>query len=209
MLNTILYKDILVKNKLTNEKALLELIYFLTSNVSKLISYNSLTKVIGVNNATTVKNYLNYIEKTYLIFLVNKFDYSVKKQIQNPKKIYFIDTAFASNISFSFSENKGRILENIVFLELKRRGLEVYYHKNKFECDFIIHFKNEIQQAIQVSVSLTNTTTKEREIQGLIEAMEIYNLQSGLIITEDEDEIINYKNNEIHIKPVWKWLLEK
>ena len=88
---SIIYRDVMVRNGLTNEKEILELVHFVASNTSKLFSYNSLTKVIGVKNATTVKSYLSFLENTYLLFLVNKYDFSVKKQIQNPKKIYFID----------------------------------------------------------------------------------------------------------------------
>lgn len=205
----ILYRDVLVRNNLSNENEFRELTYFIAGNIAKLFSYSSLAKIINVKHTQTIKHYLQYLQNSYLIFLVSKYDHSIKKQIQNPKKIYFIDTALASIINFSFSENKGRILENIVFLELKRRSLDVYYHKNKYECDFVIHEKMRIVQAIQVSVSLFDAKTKEREIRGLFEAMETYNLQTGIIITEDEEEIIDYKNKQIEIKPIWKWLLEK
>ena len=204
----ILYRDVLVRNNLSSETEFRELTYFITGNIAKLFSYNSLSKVINVKHTQTVKRYLKFLQDSYLIFLVNKYNFSIKKQIQNPKKIYFIDAALASSISFSFSENKGRILENIVFLELKRRGLEIYYHKNKYECDFVIHKRMEIVEAIQVSISLFETKTREREIRGLFEAMENYNLQTGIIITEDEEETIHYENKKIEIKPIYKWLLK-
>ncbi|NPA67740.1 MAG: ATP-binding protein [Chlorobi bacterium] len=204
---SIIYRDVLVKNKLTGEKQILELVHYLVSNVSALISYNGLTKVIGVKNATTVKEYLHFLQNTYLIFLVNKFDYSLKKQIQNPKKVYFIDNALADVIGFYFTENKGHVLENTVFIELKRRAKEVFYHRNKKECDFIITEKRKVVQAVQVAVSLFDEDTEKREIEGLYEAMEMFDLSEGLIITEDERRTVEYKGKKIKIIPVWEWML--
>ncbi len=114
-----------------------------------------------VKNATTVKNYLSFLENTYLIFLVSKYDFSIKKQIQNPKKIYFIELGIVRELGFHHSEDNGRLLENLVFIELKRRGKEIYYHAQKHECDFLIKEKNRIVEAIQVSWSIHNPTTRE------------------------------------------------
>jgi predicted AAA+ superfamily ATPase len=204
---SILYRDVLVRNNLTNEKELLELVYYLISNTSKLISYNSLTKVIGVKSATTIKNYLEYLQSTYLVFFITKFDFSVKKQIQNPKKIYFIDIALTKELGFHFSENRGRLLENLVFIELRRREKDIFYHKQKYECDFIIRKGISIIDAIQVSKSLYDNEVREREIRGLIEALEAYKLNIGILLTEYEEDSIKIKDKEIKVLPVWKWLL--
>ncbi|MCK5137784.1 MAG: ATP-binding protein [Bacteroidales bacterium] len=204
---SILYRDIMVRNNLTNEREILELVYYLASNVSKLSSFNSLAKIVGISNASTIKNYLTFFQNSYLIFHVNKFDYSLKKQIQNPKKIYFIDLALVNRLGFSFSDNRGRTLENLVFLELKRRGKNIYYHRQKTECDFIIKELNKINQAIQVSASLYEKNTYDRELKGLKETMEYYKLDSGLIITENEEDSIEFSGKQITIKPAWKWLL--
>jgi uncharacterized protein len=205
---SILYRDVIVRNGLTNEKELLELIYFLASNVTKLASYNSLAKVIGVKNATTVKNYLEYIQNTYLIFAINKYDFSLKSQIQNPKKFYFIDNALVKELGFFTSDDKGRLLENLVFIELKRRAREVYYHKSTKECDFVIKEKNKIIEAIQVCWSVYNPETKAREIAGLSDALNSYGLIKGTILTDSEEDNLKVNGFEIEIKPVWKWLLE-
>ena len=204
---SILYRDIMVRNNLTNEREMLELIYYLASNVSELSSFNSLAKTVGISNASTIKNYLTFFQNSYLVFNVTKFDYSLKKQIQNPKKIYFIDLALVSRLGFSFSDNRGRMLENLVFLELKRQGKSIYYHRQKSECDFLIKEINKINQAIQVTVSLSEKNTYDRELKGLREAMESYNLDSGLILTENEEDLIEYSGKKITIKPAWKWLL--
>lgn len=206
---SILYRDVMVRNGLTNEKELLELVHFMASNTSRLFSYNSLAKVIGVRNATTVKNYLNFLQNTYLIFMVNKYDASLKKQLHNPKKGYFIDIGLVREIGFFNSEDNGRLLENLVFIELKRRDKEVYYHYGKKECDFVIMKKNRIVEAIQVSWSVYNSDTRKREVNGLIEALDCYGLDEGLILTDSEEDLLEQDGCRITIKPVWKWILFK
>ncbi len=207
LFESIIYRDVMVRNSITNEKEILELIHFLASNTSKLITYNSLTKIIGVKNATTVKNYLGFLENSYLLFAVNKFDYSLKKQILSPKKIYLIDLALTREIGFHSSEDNGRLLENLVYIELKRRGKQVYYHSRKYECDFVMKEKNRIMEAIQVSWSVYDQTTKERELTGLLDALNTYDLQEGIILTEDEEDEMMIMGKKVKILPTWKWLL--
>jgi hypothetical protein len=205
---SIVYKDVLVRNNLTNEKEMLQLVYFLASNAAKLSTNKSLAGIIGVKNPTTVRNYIDFIENTYLIFQISRFDFSLKSQILNPKKTYFVDNALILKLGFNFSQNRGRLLENLVFIELKRKGSEVYYHQNKTECDFVIRNGFNIAGAIQVCDSFENETTKQREIKGLLDAMQSYNLKSGLILTIDSEETIQIGECQIQILPAWKWLLE-
>ena len=146
--------------------------------------------------------------QSYLFFYLKKFDYSIKKQTLNSKKVYVIDQAFATRIGFDFSANKGRILENIVFLELKRRAMNVFYYSNKKVCDFVIKEGLKITHAIQVCYDL-NIENEKREKAGLLEAMKKYELNSGLILTYDQEDEIQIDNCEVKITPVWKWLLGK
>jgi len=204
---SILYKDVLVRNKLTNEKELLQLVYFLASNVAKPTTNKSLAGIVGVKNPTTIRNYLEFVENTYLIYQITKFDFSLKAQLINPKKTYFVDNALILKLGFNFTQNSGRLLENLVFIELKRRSLEVYYHQGKGECDFVIRTGFNIDQAIQVCYTFDSDVTKQREINGVLEAMQTYNLREGLILTSDYEEIITLGDHIINILPVWKWLL--
>jgi predicted AAA+ superfamily ATPase len=203
----IVYRDIMVRNNITNERQIIELTHYLASTVSTLSSFNSLRKIIGVKNAGTVASYIQYISDTYLLFQIQKFDYSLKKQIQNPKKTYFIDTAIVQKISFSFSENVGRLLENIVFIELKRRNKQVFYHSQKYECDFVILEGTVITEAIQVSYSIEDEQTKQREIRGVRDAMESYSLTHGTILTMHTEGSIHEAWGSVEIVPVWKWLV--
>ena len=198
----------MVRNHLTNERELLELVNYLASNISRLASYNALAKIVGVKNATTIKNYLGFLQNTYLLFLVSKYDYALKKQLQNSKKVYFIDNALVNRLGFSFSGEKGRMLENLIFIELKRKDKEVYYHNDRFECDFVIKNGIHITEAIQVCHTFDLPDTREREIKGLIDAMQCYGLKEGMIITNDMDEHVSIDGFKIEIIPAWKWLVK-
>ena len=202
----ILYRDIISRYRLTQVKEIKQIGLYFASNISKLFSYSTLMDISGVKSASSIKDYLYYYEQTYLWFYLKKFDYSLKKQIMNPKKVYGIDSAFVHRLGFSFSENKGRILENIVFLDLLRQGKEVFYHTGKKECDFVIKKGLKIVEAIQVTYSL-NDSNFEREISGLQEAMEYYRLGKGTILCFDTIESSKPIPNGIEVQAVWKWLL--
>jgi uncharacterized protein len=204
----ILIKDLLVRLQIRDSKDFRDLSLYLLSNISRKMSYNNLKNVLGFSNTSKVKNYVEFLEEAYLFFTLKKYDPSLKKQIVSSRKVYSIDTGLIKAVSFMFSENTGPLLENIVFLELKRRSQEIYYHEDKKECDFLVKNKEKIVQAIQVTVSITDPNTEKREIDGLKEAMEMYNLKEGYIITKDAEKTINLEGRTIHIKPIIPWLLE-
>ncbi|MFW6285754.1 MAG: ATP-binding protein [Nanoarchaeota archaeon] len=209
-------KDIINYFGIKQIKKFEKLTIFLISNLGKYYSANKIGKVIDLS-PSVVEDYIDYSNLVYLFIPLLKFDYSVKKQLINQKKIYTIDTGFVNAISFKFSENKGSLLENLVFIELKRQNKEIYYHKQKKECDFVIKEGLDIVQAIQVTNHMSNDDTRKREFEGLLDACKAYNLKEGLMLTQDEEgkEIreLKLENGEkrevkIIIKPIWKWLLE-
>lgn len=208
---SIIYRDIIVRYKV-NEHSVKELALYLASNISKEMSYNSLRKLLGLGSANTVADYCDYFENSYLVFFINRFAFSLKKQINYAKKSYFIDQALAKTVGFTMTEDRGRVLENIVFLELKRRGHDIYFYKENKECDFLIRKGEKIVSAIQVTTTLKNTATRTREIDGLIEALASYDLPEGYILTENEEAsetIINSgKKYQIRTLPIWRWLLD-
>ena len=207
---SILYRDIIARYALLREKSLKELVFFIASNLGKPMSYNALRQMLGLGSARTVSEYCGYLEDSFLAFFVPRYNASIKKQIQYNKKVYFIDTGVAQAVGFRFSEDRGRLLENIVYLGLRRQGHDIYFHKEGQECDFLIKQGTKITTAIQVAVHLDTQAIKDRELQGLQEAMQIYDLREGTILTEDtEDELIIHagrKQLKVHITPIWKWL---
>lgn len=203
----IIYRDIIKRFNPRLEKPIKEVSVHLLSNISKELSLRTISKITGIINLSTVKSILDSFEKAFLFFFVYKFDFSVRKQLQNPRKVYCIDNGFVTTVGFRVSEDRGRILENLIFIELKRRNKEVYYFSEKNECDFVIKESIKISEAIQVCYEL-NEENKNRELSGLKEAMEKFKLKEGLLLTNSQEEEIKLDRKKIIIKPVWKWLLE-
>lgn len=204
----IIERDIVVRHSLKNAKVIKELALYLMTNIGKEFSYNRLKYTFALGSTNTVIDYISYLEDSYLIFTVSKFDYSFKKQLVNPKKVYSIDNGLSTTNSISFSLDRGRLLENMVFLHLKRLGMHVAYFREKNECDFVIIEKKTVIAALQVCYELTEDN-KERELNGLLETLEKFNLDKGLILSYNQDDEIKIKNKLIHVIPVWKWLLQK
>jgi hypothetical protein len=205
--DNILYRDIIARYAIKKQKILKELVGILAASVSSPFSYNALKKSLGLANSITVKEYISYLNNAYLFFELQKFDYSVRKQLDAPKKIYFIDSAFSQVIGMNFSMNQGRVLENMVFIELKRKKSEIYYYSGENECDFVIKKGAKIIQAIQ-ACHVLNKENREREINGLLEAMYKFKLKEGLILTQEHEEEIKIEGKKIKVMPTWKWLLQ-
>jgi len=204
----IIIKDLLVRRKIRDSKDFRELSLFLLSNISKKISYNNLKELLEFSNTSKVKNYVDFLCEAYIFFTINKYDPSLSKQMVNKKKIYAVDTGIVNAVSFQFSENKGRLLENAVFLELKRRYKDIYYFEDKNECDFVIKSGRTITQAIQVADYLSDPKTRKREIEGLLSAMDYFGLKKGFIITSDTEEQHTKEKKQITVIPFWRWSLE-
>lgn len=202
----ILYRDIISRYKLSQINEIKQIALYFASNSGKIFSYSTLQKITGIKSLSSIKNYLDYYEQSYLFCYLKKFDYSVKKQQMNPKKVYVIDTAFSNRLGFHFSENRGRILENIVFVELLRRKKSAYYYSGKQECDFLIKDGLHVSEAIQVVWTLDKQNL-DREYGGLREAMECYELKKGLIITAGTEIPEDINDDSIRIMPIWEWLM--
>lgn len=206
----ILYRDIVARYDIKQVKSLRELGLYLLSNIGGLFSYNSLKKILGVGSVNTIKSYADFMENSFLVFLVSRFSYSLKQQFVAHKKIYCIDNGLAESVAFQFSKNKGKFLENLVFLELKRRFAEIYYYKtaNNIEVDFLIKAGRKDFTLIQVTEHIDSEKARQREIGALHSAMDELKVKKALILTEDNEEEIASKGKSIAVKPVYKWLLE-
>lgn len=207
----ILYRDIVARYDIKQVKVLRELGLYLLSNIGGLFSYNNLKKVLGVGSMNTIKSYADFLENSFLMFLINRFSYSLKQQFVANKKIYCIDNGLAESVAFQFSKNKGKFLENLVFLELKRRYPEIYYYKtaNNLEVDFLVKSGRKDIALIQVADNLDSEKTKQRETGALTRAMDELKLKSALILTEDSEEEIKLNGKAIIVQPIYKWLLER
>lgn len=206
LISDILYRDILVRYNLRDEQALKNLFVYLMGNIGNLVSANKLTSAIGVKSSATVGEYFTYLESSFLVKFVPKFSYSYKSQLLNPRKVYSIDLGLHTVSTPSFSQDTGHRLENEVCLELIRKGYELFYFsENQHECDFVLCRNNTPVALVQVCEILTHEN-EQREVSGLVTAMDFFHLDYGLILTLDQDDLVYNGDKEIRILPIWKWL---
>jgi predicted AAA+ superfamily ATPase len=180
--------------------------YYLTS-IASPISFNRVRRFLGIS-LDTAERFSYYLTYPYMIFFTRKFSYSLKEQEVNPRKVYCIDTGLRNTISLRFSEDIGRIYENVAFLHLTQAGKEVFYWKGKAECDFLVRSGRSPGEAIQVCHTLTEEV-KDRELKGLLEAMEKFKLETGLVITESYEGQEKHKGKSVSFVPLWKWLCQE
>jgi len=205
---TIFYRDILERYNV-KAKTLLEYVMRYSLNTfSDLFSISMLEKELKRHglpgSKQTISNYFGYLQEAFFLTAHDKFSYSHRQRIMNPKKIYLLDTGF-SMLSTDFSENRGKLLENAVAVELFRRRVECFYYKGRRECDFVVKEGTKLKAAIQVCWELTQKN-ESREFRGLREAMNALDIREGFILTNDEENELTFEGVKIQIMPVWKWL---
>lgn len=217
-IETMFFKDLVERYRVKNQSLMRELIKYLTTNTASLFSLNAFYKWIKQTYPVTKRTLINYVaslEDIGLFFLVKKFSYSLKEQTQTPRKSYIIDNGFRTAYGFRFSEDRGKALENTVFLELlnqqaKNPLLDIFYWQDygKKEVDFVVRYGKEVKQLIQVCAKMEDFKTKEREITGLVRASQDLKCKDLLVITEDEEKEEKFDKRTIVSKPLWKWLIE-
>lgn len=182
LLDDIIIRDIAVRYNIRDLRMLQRLTLFLLSNIGNRVTGNKLKTTFGISSATTILEYFSHLEQSYLLAFIPMFDYSLKKQNINPRKVYAIDTGLVEITTPRFTKDNGHKLENLVFLALRRSFKEIFYYSGIGECDFLIMDKGVIASAVQVCLDL-NKDNLQRETSGLFEAMKAFKLQEGTIIT--------------------------
>jgi len=210
----VINRDVVRRYSVRKTEGLKSLINFYFSNFSNPISYSSAAKFLGLTTDTAIK-FSQYFSNAYLTFFLKRFSFKVKEQDRSPQKVYLIDPGLINAVGFKFSDNLGRLLENIVFLELlRRRGgqaqADLFYWQDsqKREVDFIWQEGKAVKELIQVAADLHNLKTKEREVKALEKALDQFGLKRSLILTQDSEEEIKAGKKIITVKPVYQWLLE-
>lgn len=203
----ILFRDIIGRFGIREVKAFRQLAHYLFTNMANMASYNALKKALGFKSVVSVRDYVGFLEEAFLVFEIFKYDYSLKKQYVNDKKIYVIDNGMRNAVAFQFSDDRGRLLENCVFIELLRRNAPVYFFKNTGECDFVTEDHGKVTAALQVCYELSQKN-RDRELDGLTSAMLTLGIKNGIILTYHQEETIVHNGFSLHVLPVWQWLLE-
>lgn len=200
LLKDIVLRDIAIRYGIKNSKTLMDITLFLVSNVGKECTFNSLRKTFSVGSANSVSDYLSWLEDAYLLFFLPKFSWSAKSIAVNPRKVYAIDNGLINANSLSFTKDKGRLLENTIYLYLRQQSYKLYYFREKGECDFVVFDRDKCVKLIQVCEEV-HSDNKDREINGLLEAMSFFQLNEGYIITKDQKDTLTFDQKVIQLIP--------
>lgn len=204
----ILYRDVVSRHQVRDIETLKNIAYFYMTNISNLISYNKVKNMLDAP-MDVIRSYSSYLYESFLVKDVLKHSFKVKEQLRNPKKVYSIDVGLRNAVSYRFSEDYGRIAENVVFNALAARGADIYYYKNHGETDFVIRKGMGTEGLIQVSmINPDEESAARRELTSIEESMANLKVNRGIIITDNWEENIKLKNGQISAVPLWKWLLE-
>jgi len=211
LFDSIVWKDVAKRHKVRNVTDLNDLAMYLVSNFCNPLSYNSIAMDLGFASVATTKKFMGYLNEPYLFFYLPRYNNKLKLMKNAPNKVYLVDNGFVSAKAFSLSDNMGRLLENQVFVELLRRGynteksLFYYRSRNDKETDFVTRQGNRIETLIQVCYDLSSPKTEKREVDSLIECAGELKCDHLMIITWDEERVIEKNGYRIEVVPVMKW----
>jgi len=206
----IIYKDIIYRHDIRNKRSFSQIAKYLVSNFSGEFSYRKLCGATSIRNVHTVKDYVGYLESSYIVLVVERFSFKLKEQIKAPRKVYCIDTGMINNIAFRSSHDIGKLMENLVAVELHRRksyyrGDDVFYWKDhqQREVDFVLIRGRKVSELIQVSYTSGKEGIKDREFKGILRAAVELGCSNMKIITWDYEGDVG----DVKCIPLWKWLL--
>ena len=209
----LLTKDLFRRFRVRKAALMKALIKYYLSNASNLMTFTSAGRSLEAS-PDTIEKFCGYFEDVYLFFSLKRFSYKVKEQDKSPRKIYSIDTGLCNSLGFRFSENIGKLAENIVFLSLKRKQflepqIELFYWKDvdHREVDFVVKDGLKVKSLIQVCWDMRDEKTKNRELRSLAKAMKELKLSTAMIITEEAEGEETLNGNMVKVVPLWKWLL--
>lgn len=211
IVETTIYRDVIERYKIRNIKLLKLLTKSLINSAQREFSvhkFYNFVRSTGIKaSKNSLYNYLDALNDVFFVFPLRRFSYSYREAEQSLPKIYLIDNGI---LSINGINEYGRLMENFVFIELVRRGKEVYYYKSLDgkEVDFVILKKNKVIELLQASFSLEDFNTKEREIKALLKASKELKCNNLSIITWNEEGKEKINKKKIKIIPLWKFLLE-
>jgi predicted AAA+ superfamily ATPase len=209
-LQMIMYRDVADRHNVGNLFLLKSLIKHCYTNISNPLSLSKLYNDFrsqGIQlSRNTLFDYISYLEDAYALFLVPVNSSSQREVMRNPRKLYAIDHGLKAVVDLATGADIGRIYENIVFLQLRRRCQTICYGRQKQEIDFVLP-EGESPRLINVAYDISDSATRNRELNGLREGMLGLGLQEALLLTADLEEDVMTNAGMIRIMPLWKWLV--
>lgn len=209
LFESILFKDIVKRYSVRYTKKLYDLAHYLITNHSNEFSYTKLKGILGFRSVHTVENYTEYLTEAFLAFPVDRFSFKLKEQMRSPKKVYAYDTGIITAIKFKTGRDIGRLMENVVAVELMRRGVDLNYYRSNDgkEVDFVLRQGSNIKQLIQVCYEIDHYATRKRELVGLVRARKELDCDNLTILTWDFKAEEKHSGSKVSFLPLWKWLL--
>lgn len=212
----IVERDVIQRFNIKNARTFKEFSRYLVSNSANEITYNSLKNLFGVS-VRTISQWMDYLEAAFLFIELKRFSPKLKQQVLAPRKVYCIDNGIISSMAFRISENLGRLMENLVAVELERRksywysDWEIFYWKDyrQREVDFVVKDGLRVRQLIQVTYASGEDEIDRREIEALIKASDDLKCKDLLVITWNYEDEIEVESKKIKFLPLWRWLLEQ
>lgn len=213
--NTVMYRDIIDQQRPANYSYLRYLFHRIAGNTGKTTALSKIFNELKSQGYAVSKNSIydmvRLAEDVYLYKRISRYDPSLIKRENSDKKGYFIDNGMLNAIDAGFSNNIGILLENLIFWQLYRQygniyTTDIYYYKDAHhECDFILYREGGNPLAIQVCWQMNTEETRMRELKGLVKACDHTGTTSGIIITHEQEEVLNYQGKKINVIPAWKW----
>ncbi len=215
LFDALLFKDVVKRHKVRFSEQIDQLGSYLINNVSGQYSSRKLANILKFKSDVTLERYLNYLTEAYVIFSLSSFSAKAGERLRSPKKIYAVDNGFVTAKAIQQSPNSGKLMENLVFTELVKRGHEpnrdLFYYKtrNDREVDFILKEGIKISELIQVCYDPTNPDVEQRETRALVEAGGELKAKKLTLLTWEQKREVKKDGAAIHFKPLWEWLIEK
>ena len=213
LFDSIVWKDVAKRHNVRNITDLNDLALYLVSNFCNPVSANELTEELGFSSVNTTKKFMDYLHEPYLFYYLPRYNNKLKLMKKAPRKVYVVDNGFVAAKAFSLSDNLGRLLENQVFVELIRRGYDTdktmfyYRSRNDKEVDFVLRKGTHIDRLVQVCYDMSNTKTEKREVDSLTECAGELNCSKLVIVTNNEERVIEKDGYRIEVVPVAKWIV--
>ncbi|MBI2427178.1 MAG: ATP-binding protein [Candidatus Kerfeldbacteria bacterium] len=212
LIDSLLFKDVIKRYKLRKPDHIYNLETSLLNNVTKEFTFERLAHTLGINSWATVVKYLAALEEAYLLVMLSRYSHKTASRLKSPKKAYMIDNGLVTAKSVQLSKDTGRLMENVVFTELVKRGLrpniELFYYKtrNDKEIDFVLKKGVTVNELIQVGYDTSSQEVSERESKALIEARGELGAEKLTVLTWDEQKEVKKENVTIRFVPLWEWL---
>lgn len=213
LFDSIIMKDIVRRYKVRKVEELYQFATYMISIFTSPFTYSSITEELGLSSKTTVQKFCTYLKNCYLFFYLPRYNHKLKLMQKAPQKVYIVDNGFLSSSALQISENKGRLLENLVLLEFIRRKYEIgknlFYYRNQSdkEVDFVVRENNVVRQLVQVCWDMSNPKTQKREIGSLMACAKDFPNGELFVITWNEQKEITMNEKIIHVIPYYKWCL--